>query len=62
MLFNLDFANNTSYHASSSSFLLIIALYLLIPEVIAKIFNPIVEAKVELETHPVILEVTISKC
>ena len=61
MLFNLDFANNTSYHASSS-FLLIIALYLLIPEVIAKIFNPIVEAKVELETHPVILEVTISKC
>ena len=34
----------------------------LIPEVIAKIFNPVVEAKVELETHPVILEVTTSKC
>ena len=47
--------------------------YLLIPAVIAQIFNPIAEllisigipikeAKAEIETHPVILEAKIRKC
>ena len=71
MLFNLDFANNT---ISSCFFLifLIIDLYLLIPAVIAQIFNPLPglaipirtltkEPKAEIETHPVIVEVSISK-
>ena len=70
MLFNLDFANNT---ISSCFFLffLIIDLYLLIPAVITQIFNPLAglaipigtltkEPKGEIETHPVIVEVTIS--
>ena len=49
---------------------LILDLYLLIPAVIAQIFNPIVELvipigiptkeeKAEMETHPVILEVKV---
>ena len=71
MLFNLDFANNT---ISSCFFLffLIIDLYLLIPAVITQIFNSLAdlaipigtltkEPKGEIETHPVIVEVTISK-
>ena len=52
-------------------FFLIIDLYFLIPAVIAQIFNPIAElviptevwtkkAKAETETHPVIVEITIS--
>ena len=59
------------YHASSSVFL-IIDLYFLIPLVIAQIFNPIAElvnrigiptkkAKAEMETHPVIVEITVSE-
>ena len=53
-------------------FFLIIDLHFLIPEVIAQIFNPIAEfifpigiptkeAKAEMETHQVIVEITISK-
>ena len=51
---------------------MIINLYLLIPAVITQIFNPLAglaipigtltkEPKGEIETHPVIVEVTISK-
>ena len=50
-----------------------IDIYILIPAVIAKIFNPVAElvirigipsqeAKVELEIHPVIVEAKIRKC
>ena len=53
-------------------FFLIIDLYFLIPAVIAQIINPIAElvipigiptaeAKAEMTTHPVIVEITISK-
>ena len=69
MLFYLDFAKNA---ISSCFFLffLIIDLYFLIPAVITQIFNPIVElaipigittkeAKAEMETHPVTVEITI---
>ena len=59
------------YHAFSF-FFLIIDLYFLIAKVIAQIVNPIVElaipigiltkeAKAEIEKHPVILEIAISK-
>ena len=52
---------------------LIIDLYLLIPAVVAQIFNsiaelvnsigvPIKEAKAEFEIHPVIVEAKIRKC
>ena len=71
MVVYLDFANNTT---SSSFFFfpLLIDFYFLIPEVIAKIFNPTTElampigiptkeAKVEIETHPVTVEAKISK-
>ena len=70
MLFNLDFANNTIL----SCFFLFVDLCFLIPAVITQIFNPIVElvipieiptkeAKAEMETHAVTVEVTISyKC
>ena len=48
-------------------------LFYLIPAVITQIFNPIVElaipigipakeAKAEIETHPIIIEITISEC
>ena len=51
---------------------LIIDLYFLIPAVITQIFNPIVklaipigiltkEAKADMETHPVIVEITIGE-
>ena len=71
MLFNLDFANNTIL-SCFLFFFLIIDLYFLIPAVITQIFNPIAElvisvgiqikeAKAELETHPVIVEITISE-
>ena len=70
MLFNLDFANNTIL-SCFFLFFLITDLYFLIPTVITQIFNPIVklaipigipakEAKSEMETHPVIVEIKIS--
>ena len=54
-------------------FFLITDLYFLIPTVITQIFNPIVqlvvpigiptkEAKIEMETHPVIVEIAVSEC
>ena len=71
MLLNLDFANDTVF-LCFFFFFLIIALNFLIPVVIAQIFNPIAEliipigiptkkAKGEMETHPVIVEIAISK-
>ena len=71
MLFHLDFANNTIL-SCFFSFFLIIDLYFLIPAVITQIFNPVAElvipigiptkeAKAEIETHPVIVEITISE-
>ena len=52
---------------------LIIDLYFLIPAAVTQIFNPTAElvilrgipakeAKAEMETHPVIVEITISRC
>ena len=52
---------------------LIIDLYFLIPAAVTQIFNPTAElvilrgiptkeAKAEMETHPVSVEITISKC
>ena len=72
MLFNLNFANNTIW-SCFFSFFLIIDLYFLTPAVIKHIFNPVAElvipigipakeAKAETETHPVIVEITISEC
>ena len=54
-------------------FFFIIDLYVLIPVVITEMFNPIVqlaipigiptkEAKSEIETHPVIVEIKIGEC
>ena len=71
MLFNLDFPNNIIL-SCFFFFFLIIDLYLLIPAVIAQVFNPIAEliipigiptkeAKAELEPHPVIVEAKIIK-
>ena len=71
MLFNLDFANNTIL-SCVVFFFLVIDLYFLIPAVIAQIFHkiaelviptgiPTKEAKIETETHPVIVVDTISK-
>ena len=68
MLFHLDFANNTWLFL----IFLITDLYFLIPAVITQIFNPVVElvipigittkkAKAEMETHPVIAEITKSE-
>ena len=65
MLFNFDFATNTTL--SCFFFFLIIDFYFLIAAVIAQIFSPIAEliipigittkeAKTEMETHPVIAE------
>ena len=73
MLFNLDFANNTTLSCLFFFLLLIIYLYFLIPTVIAQIFNHIAdlviliailakEAKGEMQTYPVTLEIKISKC
>ena len=70
MIFNLGFANNTTL--SCFFFFLIIGLYCLILAVITQIFNPIVElpihigmptkeAKAEIETNPVIVEIVISE-
>ena len=71
MLFNLDFANNTIL-SCFFLFFIIVDLYFLIPADILQIFNHIVElailvgiptkeAKAEMEIHPVIVEITISK-
>ena len=71
MLFNLDFANNTIL-SCFFFFFFIFDLNFLIPAVITQIFNPIVElaipirittkeAKAEMETHPVMVEITISE-
>ena len=73
MLFNLDFANNTTLSCLFFFLLIIIDLYFLIPTVIAQIFNHIAdlviliatlakEAKAEMQTYPVTLEIKISKC
>ena len=70
MLFNLDFANNTII---TCFFFLIIDLYFLIAAVNTQILYPIIElaipiriptkeAKTEMETHPVIVEIAISEC
>ena len=72
ILFNVDFANNTIL-LCLFFFFLIIDLYLLIPTVIAQIFNPIEElviyirmwikeGKAEVEIHPVIVEVKSRSC
>ena len=72
MLFSLDFANNTILSCFIFLFLLIDS-YFLIPPVITQIFNPITElvipigiptkeAKAEMETHPVTLEIKMSNC
>ena len=71
MLFSLDFANSIIL-SFFFFFFLIIDLYVLIPAVITQIFNhfvelaipigiPTKEAKAEIEIHPVIVEVAISK-
>ena len=70
MSFNLDFANNTII---TCFFFLIIDLYFLIAAVNTQILYPIIElaipiriptkeAKTEMETHPVIVEIAISEC
>ena len=71
MLFNRYFANNTIL-SCLFRFFLIFDLHFLTAVVITQIFNPFVElavligiptkeAKAEMETHPVIVEDTISK-
>ena len=72
MLFNSDIANNTIL-SCFLFFILIIDLHFLIPAVISQFFNPLAEfvipiristkqAKAEMETHPVIVEIAISEC
>ena len=72
MLFNLDFANNTIL-SCFYFFFLVINLYVLIPAVFTKIFNPIAEIvihtgipikeeKVAIEIQLVIAEAKIRKC
>ena len=71
MLFNLYFADNAILWCFFLYFL-IIDLYFLIAAVITQIVNPIVElaipiviptyeAKAEIETHPVIVEIPMSE-
>ena len=71
MLLNLDFAKDTIL-SCFFLFFFIIDLRFLIPAVITQIFNPITklvipigtptkEAKAEMETHPVIVEIAISE-
>ena len=73
MLFNFDFANNTLLNTILFLFFLFIDLYFLISAVITQMFNPIAEliipigfptkeAKVEMEIHPVTVEIKISEC
>ena len=70
--FNLDFGNDIVLSCFFSCFLFI-GLYFLIPVVIMQIFNPFAElvvpigipakeAKANMETHPVIVEIKISEC
>ena len=72
MLFNIDFANNTTLLCFCFSYL-IINLCFSIPAFIAQIFNPLTElaipigtatkeAKAETETHPVIVQPKLRKC
>ena len=72
MLFNLDFVNNTLL-SCFFLFVLFIDLYFLISAVITPISTQIAElaipieiltkeAKVEMETNPVIVEIVISEC
>ena len=72
LLFILDFASNTILSCFFLFSLFIIDLYFLIPAVITQIFHPIAElvipigiptkeGKEEMETHPVIVEITISE-
>ena len=72
MLFNLDFARNNVLSCFFFLFL-IIDLYFLIPAIITQIFHTIVklamptgilikEAKAEMETDPLTVEIEISKC
>ena len=71
MQLNLDFADNTLL-SCFFFFFLIVDLCFLIGAVIAQIFNPIAElvipigiptkeAKAEMETHPVIVETSVSE-
>ena len=71
MLFNLNFANNAIL-SCFFYFFLIIDLYVLIPAVITQFYNPIAEleipigvatkeAKIEMETNPVTVEIKINK-
>ena len=71
MLLNFDFANNTTLSCFFFLFLMI-DLYSLIPAVVTQIFNtmvelvipigiPTTEVKAEIETHPVTVEIKISK-
>ena len=71
MLFNLNFANNTIL-SCFFLFFLITDLYVVIPAVIKQIFNPTAElvipigipakeAKAEMETNHVTVEIKISK-
>ena len=70
MLFNLDFANDIILPCFFL-FFLIIDICILIPAFITQTFNPIVElaipkaipikeAKAEIKTYPVIVEIAIS--
>ena len=62
MPFNLDFANNTIL-SCFFFFFLFIGLYFLIPAIITQIPTgiPTKEAKAEMETHLVIVEITVSE-
>ena len=70
-LFNSNFANDNIL--SCFFFVLIIDLYFSVPAVITQIFNPVAElvipigiptkeAKPEMETHPLTVEIKISNC
>ena len=72
ILFNLNFAKNTTL-SFFFLFFLIIDLYFLTPAAIAQISNPlgelaipigipIEEAEAEIEIHPVIVEAIVRKC
>ena len=72
MLINIDFASNTIL-SWFLLFFLIIDLYFLIPGVTTQIFNPTLElaipigippkeAKAEMETYPVMIEIAINEC
>ena len=71
-IFNLDYAKDNIF-SCFLFFFLIIDLYFLIPTGLTQIFNPIAElgipiekptkeAKLEMKTHPLIVEIKTSKC